>query len=112
MSGLPGCKIAELIEYRENMGIERGESSERPDGRVFKVEEWIVEWNERQRGRDLVLDELVDRGWVGKSGKTVKVGWCEGEDDVEEEDVSDDSEEATEEELELEDSELDEEDDT
>lgn len=99
MSGLPGNKVADFIEYRENMGMERGENGEVTDGRggMYKVERWIVAWSERQRGRDVVLDDLVDHGWVGKDGKKVKVGWCEPEEEEGEEEDEDEEEEGKEE---------------
>jgi hypothetical protein len=94
MSGLPGKRVAEFIEYREKMGMETGEGTDGGDdgGRVCKVERWLVEWSERLRGRDLVLDELVDHGWIGKDGNVVKVGWCEGEEEVDEDEDEEDEE--------------------
>jgi hypothetical protein len=83
MSGLQGKKVAEFIEYREKMVMDMGEDRDGGGG-VCKVERWLVEWSERRRGRDVVLDELVDHGWIVKDGNTVRVEWYEGEEDEEE----------------------------
>jgi F-box-like len=92
MSGLRGEKVAEFIEYRENVGTERGEKVTNSRGGMYKVERWIVEWSARQRGRDPVLDELVDEGWGGKDGRKVKVGWYEGEEEEGEEEEEEEEE--------------------
>jgi hypothetical protein len=96
MSGLPGDKVAEFIEYRESVGTERGENREVTDGNggSYRVERWVVAWSERQRGRDAVLDELIDQGWIGKDGRKVKVGWCE-EEEEEAEDEDEENEEGS-----------------
>ena len=86
LSGLLGNKVADLIEYRESVGTAKDENTGVTDGSaVYKVDKWIVEWNERQRGKDVVLDKLVDQGWMGKDGSKVKVEWYEGEEEEAEE---------------------------
>jgi len=97
LSGLPGEKVAEFIEYRER--VEGGTTNiedKRPG--VCKVESWNVEWSERNRGKDTMLDGLVDKGWVGRDGRRVKVGWWQGEEDEEEEGEGEEGDDGEEEE--------------
>lgn len=92
MSGLPGEKVAQLIKFRQGpWGQPHFDNGQEVSERVFEVEEWVVGWHERRRGKDVVLDRLVDEGWVGDDGTRVKVGTFEedGEEEEEEEEADD-----------------------
>lgn len=92
MSGLPGEKVVQLIKFRQGpWGQLRSDNGQGVSEREFAVEEWVVRWHERRRGRDVVLDRLVDEGWVGDDGTRVKVGTFEedGEEEEEEEEADD-----------------------
>ncbi|RDB19066.1 hypothetical protein Hypma_014287 [Hypsizygus marmoreus] len=77
LSGLPGSSLVQLIHYRESGG--------------YGVRRWIVRWSERVRGKDGVLDALVDRGWRDgreggeDGGRCVRVETYEEEGGEEEE---------------------------
>jgi len=49
LSGLPGTRVKELIAFSQRLGC--------------TVKRWIVKWDENRRGRDVVLDRLVEKGW-------------------------------------------------
>ncbi len=52
ISGLEGEKVAEMVRWR---------SKPLACGK-WAVKNWLVLWTERMRGRDKVLDEIVDKG--------------------------------------------------
>jgi len=52
ISGLEGEKVAEMVRWR---------SKPLACGK-WAVKNWLVLWSERMRGRDKVLDEIVDKG--------------------------------------------------
>jgi hypothetical protein len=49
LSGLPGTRVKELIAFSQRLGC--------------TVKRWIVKWDENRRGRDVVLDRLVEKRW-------------------------------------------------
>lgn len=49
LSGLPGTRVKELIAFSQRLGC--------------TVKRWIVKWDENRRGRDVVLDRLIEKGW-------------------------------------------------
>ncbi|KAF9468713.1 hypothetical protein BDZ94DRAFT_692607 [Collybia nuda] len=92
--GLPGEKVAQLIKFRQgpwSQGVKpRSENNRGTSRYAFERVEWVVRWHERRRGKDLVLDRLVDDGWTGEDGRWVKVRAFEDEgEEEEEEDVYD-----------------------
>lgn len=97
ISGLPGEKVEELIRYRESQDpgrMRRCGESPQSCGK-YGVCKWIVKWSERRRGKDRVLDRLVENGWMGEDGRRVLVetydeDWDEEVDDDEEVDAEDD----------------------
>lgn len=89
VSGLSGEKVGALIQYREGLGLPIACLPMFKDvGRFFegtyRVENWIVQWSERWRGKDPILDDLVENGWHAH-GKDVRVLWFEPEDEEDEE---------------------------
>ncbi|KAG6812106.1 hypothetical protein H0H92_004335 [Tricholoma furcatifolium] len=92
MSGLPGTKIRELIQFRHSRCRKMRSHGARED--VSRVSRWIVKWSERWKGSDQVIDELVERGWLAEDGTRVYLETYNGEDDVDvegdDEDIEDD----------------------
>ncbi|KAF5382691.1 hypothetical protein D9615_003078 [Tricholomella constricta] len=90
ISGLPGKKVEELIQYRENYDIGQirqcGERKGSPAW--YGVRRWILKWSERRKGKDAVLDRLAEKGWVAESGRRVYVETFDedGDEEIEDED--------------------------
>lgn len=61
LSGLNGTRVKELIAFSQRLGC--------------SVKRWVVKWDENRRGRDLVLDRLVEKGWRESwNGTGLKIG--------------------------------------
>lgn len=95
ISGLPGERVKELIEYREN--LRRPQALDAKTGvnhTNYGLRRWIIAWSWKGRGKDAVLDQLVDVGWQTRDGRCVHI---ETFDDESEENVEDEDDDNTDE---------------
>ena len=69
ISGLSGERVNGLISYSQTLGC--------------TVKRWVVDWDAEQKGRDKVLDTLVERGWTQVYNGTDQLRFKYYQDNVE-----------------------------
>lgn len=88
MSGLSGSKTRELIHFRHTHFQRLSCLGKEKKSLIPGVSMWTVKWSERWRGKDEVLDQLVEQGWIAEDGTRVYLKTFEGEsEDVDYDDV-------------------------
>ncbi|KAG6844061.1 hypothetical protein H0H87_010059 [Tephrocybe sp. NHM501043] len=86
MSGLPGKKTMELIQFRHTHTRKRHRcNKERRSTFVPGVSTWLVKWSDRWKGVDKILDRLVEHGWVAEDGTRVYLETFDSEDELDDE---------------------------
>ncbi|KAG6820621.1 hypothetical protein H0H93_014224 [Arthromyces matolae] len=94
MSGLSGRQTRELMQFRrKHVGRRTGDGVDVPG-----VSLWIIKWSQKWKGRDRVLDHLVEQGWTSEDGTRIFVKTYDGDND----DEGDDDDEEVEEEEQVE----------
>lgn len=96
ISGLQGKALSKLIAYRQGFANGHG------------VKRWMVKWCESWKGRDQILDDLVENGWAADANlraeghergigptKKVAVEWYPPGPEEEEEDGEEDDDEVS-----------------